>query len=83
MKNNFEKHYPNLSWWIETHGWVEIGMDEYYRDSWLRILDEGGVCWQDKKSETLDDALLEAEVWLSLEIEDRFGEKPPKDYGAR
>ena len=75
----FSKNYPNVDWWVNTQGWVELGSDDY-SNSWLRILDEGGMCWEDKDSSSLDEALSEADRWLSSEIQDRFGEEPPKKY---
>ncbi|WKN41427.1 hypothetical protein [Tunicatimonas pelagia] len=75
----FEKNFPNLDWWINGQGWVELGSDEH-SDSWVRILDIGGMCWEDDNSKTFEEALLAAEKWLEVEIEDRFGEVPPKKY---
>ena len=78
----FSKEYPNLEWWIENQGWIELGEDEY-SSSWLRILDLGGMCWEDKKSKSLDEALKNGDIWMSSEIKNRFGEKPPKEYVER
>lgn len=75
----FSKNYPNVNYWIETQGWVELGSDED-SDSWVRILDEGGMCWEDEDSVSLDEALKNADIWLSSEIQDRLGEQPPKLY---
>jgi len=75
----FSKVYPNLDWWINNHGWIEMGDDDY-SNSWVRVLDVGGICWEDKDSGSLDEALQKAEVWMSLEIDGRFGEEPPKTY---
>lgn len=75
----FEKYFPNLDWWICSHGWVELGGDDY-SNSRVRILDEGGTCWEDDGSEPLEGALMAAEKWLAIEIKDRFGETPPKIY---
>ncbi|MEH0154843.1 hypothetical protein V6R21_11930 [Limibacter armeniacum] len=75
----FKKAYPNLAWWVENQGWIEIGED-LQSDSWIRILDEGGMCWEDEGSSSLDEALLEADKWLAEEIEDRFKKVPPKKY---
>lgn len=75
----FSKNYPNVDWWINTQGWVELGADEH-SNSWVRILDEGGTCWEDEDSKSLDEALKVADIWLCSEIQDRFGEKPPKLY---
>ena len=74
----FSEKYPNLAWWI-ADGWVELGKSDF-SDSWVRVLDLGGMCWEDKDSDSLDEALWKAEVWASQEIEERFGEEPPKRY---
>jgi len=74
----FEKHFLNLDWWICSHGWVELGGDAY-SNSRVRILDEGGTCWEDN-STSLEGALMEAEKWLAFEIKNRFGVNPPKTY---
>lgn len=75
----FSKEYPNITWWINNHGWIELGDDDY-SSSWTRIMDQGGTCWEDKDSESLDESLKKADIWISLEIEGRFGENPPKQY---
>ena len=76
----FSKLYPNLDWWINTHGWIELGGDDY-STSWVRILDIGGMYWEDENSKTLDESLKNADIWVSQEIENRFREEPPKKYG--
>lgn len=76
----FSENYPNLAWWINNHGWIELGGDDYYRSSWLRILDEGGMCWEDQHAKTLDEAVSRADRWASQEIATRFGEESPKRY---
>lgn len=76
----FSKDYPNLDWWINNHGRIELGGDDNYFSSWVRILDMGGMCWEDENSSSLDEALKLAERWASVEIEDRFGEEPAKRY---
>lgn len=75
----FSKNYPNLDWWIGSHGWIELGEDEYSK-SWVRILDEGGQCYEDNESDSLDEALNKADRWVAAEMEDRFGEEPVKRY---
>ena len=59
----FSKEYPNLDWWIENIGWIELGSDEY-SDSWVRILNEGGTCWEDSDSKTLDESLKKADIFV-------------------
>lgn len=67
---NFSENYPNLNWWVENQGWIEIGQDENSR-SMVRILDEGGMVWEsDPKSKTLDKDLNEAERFIAKWIEE-------------
>jgi hypothetical protein len=75
----FSKEYPNLEWWINTHGWIELGNDDH-STSWVRIFDIGGLCWEDNNSKSLDEALTNGDIWASNEIMNRFGEEPPKKY---
>lgn len=70
----FEKLYPYLSSWICTSGWVEIGEDEFSR-SMIRIMNEGGLLWEDENSSTLDEALKRAEDFLKNELPNEFGFK--------
>ncbi|MFK7946347.1 MAG: hypothetical protein AB8G11_02065 [Saprospiraceae bacterium] len=78
----FSENYPNIDWWINTQGWIELGTDNN-SDSWVRILDTGGMYWEDETSDSLDDALRAADKWLSYEIDDRFGEEPPRKYDKK
>ena len=39
----FENLFPNIAAWVQD-GWVEIGRD-HYSASMVRLLDEGGMCW--------------------------------------
>ena len=63
----FSKSYPHINWWVENQGWIELGTDEN-SDSLIRILDEGGMCWEDEDAEILDEALTNAEAYLSEEF---------------
>lgn len=77
----FSKTYPNLNWWIENQGWIEIGTNDQV-DTMIRILDEGGDCFEVEfeDAESFDDALDQADRWCATEIEDRIGEEPPHRY---
>ena len=75
----FSKDYPNIEWWIENQGWIELGED-LHSTSWVRILDMGGMYWEDKDAASLDEALRNADIWLSTEIQSRMGKIPPKVY---
>jgi hypothetical protein len=62
----FEESYPNISNWVKSHGWIELGQDEY-SSSLVRALDEGGMIWEgsayygtlDEAFEALETALAE------------------------
>ena len=66
MASPFEKSYPNIAYWVRFHGWIELGRDGY-RDSFVMVLDEGGMVWEDgahygtldEASRALEDALTE------------------------
>ena len=79
MKKSFADNNPNITWWIENQGWIEIGYDDFSY-SLLRLIDAGGVCYEIKEGDSIDVALYEVEVWLSEEIIERFGEEPPRKY---
>jgi hypothetical protein len=71
---NFSKRYPHIAWWIDNHGWIEIGTDEY-SDSLIRLIDIGGVWWEDEEETTIDKALDKAEKFLIDDLPQRFGSK--------
>ena len=80
--SSFAENYPHLAWWVENHGWLELGSDEY-SSSLLRLLDEGGTCFEDEESEALDDALTAGESFLTTELPERFGlERDPETGGV-
>lgn len=57
----FDEQYPNIVWMVEN-GRVEIGR-EPYSDSFIRVIDEGGLVWEsDKTYKTIADALADAEA---------------------
>ena len=68
----FEKKYPYISAWIYTAGWIEIGSDDY-SESMLRILNEGGMIWEDDESEILNESLKKAESYLKNQLPEEFG----------
>ena len=64
MQPSFSEIYPNITYWIDSFGWIEIGQDEYSR-SLVRLLNEGGMVWESSNiHKTIDEALqvLEAEL---------------------
>ena len=68
MATSFEKSYPNITRWVTSQGWIELGQDEY-SSSLIRALDEGGMVWEgstyygtlDETFDALETALAE---WL-------------------
>jgi hypothetical protein len=70
---NFSSTYPNVAKWTESYGWIEIGQDDYSQ-SFIRVLDEGGMVWEGKSNyESLDDALMDLEAALEKIIGDIGG----------
>lgn len=68
VKASIERAYPHVTQWVKSHGWIEIGRDDYSH-SFIRILDIGGMIWEGQDSyASLDDALQAADkaidVWM-------------------
>ncbi len=78
--SNFSQQYPHLAWWIDNHGYIELGSD-YNSSSLLRILDEGGMCFEDSESTDIDEALTAGEEFLETELSDRFSIKLNRKTG--
>ena len=70
--SSFAEQYPYLDWWVESQGYIELGQ-EGYNSCLLRILDEGGTCWEDEGSATIAEALAAGEAFLTIELPERFG----------
>jgi hypothetical protein len=69
---NFSSTYPNIAAWTESHGWIEIGQDDYSQ-SFIRVLDIGGMRWESKPNyQSFDDALNDLEAALE-KIIDKIG----------
>jgi hypothetical protein len=45
VTSSFEKSYPNITRWVTSQGWIELGQDEY-SSSLVRALDQGGMVWE-------------------------------------
>ncbi len=64
MDGPLEKAYPNIAAWTQD-GWIEIGRDDFSQ-SFIRVLDIGGMIWEGKESyETVDEALAEADAAIA------------------
>jgi hypothetical protein len=62
--DSFAATYPNLAWFIEKQGWLELGVETAsgYCESFVRALDAGGMIWEGKFSyASIDEALQDAE----------------------
>jgi len=45
VATSFEKSYPNITSWVTSQGWIELGRDEY-SSSLVRALDAGEMVWE-------------------------------------
>ena len=74
MKNPtqpFAQTYPYLTYWIEDWGEMETTNGDWNRPR-IRLLDEGGTCYEDYDSKTHDEAFQKAEKYLREEESKRF-----------
>ena len=64
MAYSFQGTYPNITYWVEAFGWIEVGQDDYSTSA-VRALNEGGLVWEgDDEYQTLDEALQALEIAL-------------------
>ena len=60
-----EERYPTIAWFVQEHGWIEIGFDDF-SDTFVRAFDPGGMVWEGKQSyNSLDDAMNDLEHELA------------------
>lgn len=65
MDKVFDDLYPNITWWADGGGWIELGRDDFSR-SMIRVLDIGGLLWEGKENyDTVAAALAEAEAFVA------------------
>ncbi len=50
--------YPNITRWVTSYGWIEIGAD-LYSHSLVRAFDEGSTVWESKNDDATLDAVLQ------------------------
>ena len=68
--DTLDERYPSLSAWINGGGWIEIGSRDY-SNSFIRVLDTGGMLWEGEiRYASLDDALDAADMALARLEED-------------
>ncbi|MBB4089586.1 hypothetical protein [Salinibacter ruber] len=73
MDKIFDEQYPNVTWWCQGQGWIELGRDEV-STSMIRVLDIEGLLWEgDDRYETVDEALSEADNFIEKwRIENKY-----------
>jgi len=65
LATSFEESYPNITRWVKSQGWIELGQDEY-SSSLVRALDIGGMVWEGSTYyATLDEAFDALETALA------------------
>ena len=65
MTKTFDDLYPNIAWWADGGGWIELGRDDYSR-SLIRVLDIGGLLWEgDEQYPTIATALDQTEAFIA------------------
>ncbi len=65
MAKPFDDLYPNIAWWAEEGGWVELGRDDY-SCSLIRVLDIGGMLWEGQEDyKTVAAAMDEGEAFIA------------------
>ena len=47
----FEQMYSNITEWVNSYGWIEIG-DDGQSFSFVTTLNEGGLVWEDNDDTT-------------------------------
>ncbi len=66
--NGFEQLYPNISEWVSSYGWIEMG-DDGQSSSLVRALDEGGLVWENHDDDaTLDEVLNALDAFLAEQM---------------
>ena len=77
MATSFDELYPNLAYWVEYFGWIEIGRDDY-SNSLIRILDIGGMIWESEEDyDSVDAALQTAETVVAAWFKEQGIEDAP------
>jgi hypothetical protein len=70
------QNYPYLAYWIEDWGEMETTNGDWGHPR-IRLIDEGGTCYEDYDSKTSDEAMVKAEKYLR-EVESKRFDKATK-----
>lgn len=77
MATSFAELYPNLAYWVESFGWIELGQNDF-STSLIRVLDIGGMIWESEEQyDSLDAALQEAEEVVAAWFKEQGIEDAP------
>lgn len=68
---SFAAQYPYLTYWIEDWGKMETTNGDWGHPR-IRLIDEGGTCFENYDSKTYDEALVKAEKYLRDVESQRF-----------
>lgn len=73
MAASFDTLYPNIAYFVDVIGWIELGHDnDSPLTSLIRAFDPGGMSWEGKDSyKTLDDAFQDLEQALAEWFRDK------------
>lgn len=73
MAQSVDETFPHLTAWVTSHGWIEIGYDDYSR-SFIRALDSGGMVWEGSQIyPTLESALQSLDNALAAWMKENGG----------
>ena len=61
--------FPSIAKWVRRGGWIEIG-DQSGCGFVVRVLDEGGLVFEDNEARTLDEAMTTLERGISEQVDD-------------
>ena len=68
----FAAIYPNVSAWVQSGGYVEIGQTSYELPAFVKALDEGGMVWEGETEYASMDAAFQAlESGLAAYVEEQ------------
>ncbi len=72
MAAAFETLYPNIAYFVDAIGWIELGHNyDSPLTSLIRALDQGGMVWEGKdRYTTLDEAFQDLEHGLAAWFQD-------------
>jgi hypothetical protein len=71
---SFSEQYPYLAYWIEKWGYIQMGNNEDFPyGGFLKVTDQGGVCFEIDKGDSLDTLFAAAEKFLrEVDFPSRF-----------